>query len=333
MARGRRHLGRLLAAALTVALLVLPVPAYADRSDEWRARAEAAITAFVAQDDGQQTAFAYAYVTQAIAWLYGWNDPRAATYLDKVYSLRNPDGGWGLGYAWDFGGDSTVNPANTTYSVTLAGHVGPMLLEAYRAGKVPREDVKKVVDLLMSTPRVTAYGTTTGQCVAYSRSGNDSAFCVHNVNAGVGWFLTKANQAGVGATGLNKLVVDIVRREVAYYIPATMWWKYKDTASGNDADHNSYSGETMYDLVPQLGGEVAWNHMANAFNDNANAPVAHVRLASLAARPGHMHPSGATWWCVLGDQWMGEFDTWMTNASLGRLAQGGYYAAKAALAC
>lgn len=333
MNRWRRAIATLTAATLVAASL-FPGPAAAvDRSTEWRSRAVAALDAFAAADDGNQSAFSYAFVAQTVAWLYGWDDPRVDTYLAEVYERRNPDGGWGLNASHDWLGDGTVNPVDTTYTITIAGHVGPVLLEAHKAGKVPYVDVKSIVDLLMTSPRVTAYGTATGQCIAYSRSGNDSGFCVHNVNASVAWFLVAADAAGVQATGLTLLVVDILRREVANYIPGTMWWKYRDTTSLNDADHNSYMGETLYDLIPKIGATVAWNHMTHEFADNAVSPLAHARLTSLAARPGHMHPSGTTWWCVLGDDWMGEFDAFVATAPPGRLAQAAYYAARASLAC
>lgn len=335
-------------AALVLVLAVVvgaAVPAAATpRSDQWRTRAEAALARFVAGDDDKQTAFAYAYATQSAAWLYGWDDARVDALLAKVYARRNPDGGWGLPYAWDWLADGSVNPPTTTYTVTIAGHVGPMLLEAYKAGKVPQADVKKLVDLIMSTPRVTSYGTDRGQCVGYSRVPSDAQYCVHNVNAGAAWFLTKANEAGVQAQGLTTLVVDIIRRETAHYIvgPFTAngrtvvsWWKYKDTASLNDTDHNSYQAAAMYDLVPYLGQATVWNHMNNALSDNPeSAPLAHIRLTGLAPRPGVMHLSGTTWYCVLGDQWMTpEYDTWIVGANLGRLAQAAYYTARNALAC
>jgi hypothetical protein len=331
-------------AIMTVSALQAPLPASATpRGDQWRARALAAVTHFETHDQNGETAFAYAYMTQAIAWLYGWDDPRVGDYLAKVYSRRNPDGGWGLPYALDWLADGSVNPATTTYTVTLAGHVGPMLIEGYKAGKVPYADVKKVVDLLMSTPRVT-YDTTRGQCLGYSRVPSDAQFCVHNVNAGAAWFLTKANEAGVQAQGLTTLVGDIIRRETATYIvgPYTVgnrtvvsWWKYKDTTSLNDTDHNSYSAASMYDLVPYIGQAAVWNHMNNALADNDVAPLAHIRLSGLSGRPGTLHPSGTTWWCYLGDQWAAETDAYISanSSTPGRMAQVAYYSARNALSC
>lgn len=335
---------KLLAAALVVVgLLGLPAPARAQtRADEWRSRSVAALEAFIDGDDNQQTAFAYAYITQTIAWLYGWDDPRVDTYLAKVYARRNPDGGWGLPYAWDWLGNGSVNPATTTYTVTIAGHVGPMLLEAYKAGKVPKSDISTLVHLLMSTPRVTGYGTDKGQCIGYSRVPSDAQYCVHNVNAGAAWFLTKANEAGVQAQGLTSYVVDMVRREAAWYIvgpveinnrTVTSWWRYQDTASLSDTDHNSYEAASMYDLLPYLGRAAVWNHMNNALTDNDAAPLAHTRLTGMEPRPGVMHESGTTWYCVLGDQWLPEYDQWIQTANLGRLAQAGYYTARNSRVC
>lgn len=306
------------------------------RALRWQAIADEAITRFRAADSTASTAFALAYTAQAIAWRDGWTDYRVVAYLDRIYARANPDGGYGLGYAYDVFGDGTVNPASTTYTVTNVGHVGPVLLAGYEAGAVPRAKVKTLVDLTMSTARI---NTEQGHCVAYSRDPDDAkpGLCVHNVNAGAAWFLQEANAAGVGATGLAQLVTDITRREVYSYLPGTYWWRYADTRSMNDADHNSYSAESMYRLAYPIGREVSWQMMNTAYADNDGAPLVHMRLTALPAGPGAWSPTepGVTWWCTLGDQWFPEaeaaVDRWAGNTT--RLAQVAYYAGRAAQVC
>lgn len=310
-----------------------------DRQAEWSALAERAIAKFAAVDHGGEQAFGYAYTLGAIAKLHGWDDPRVITYLTKLYSLANPDGGYGLGFAYDQNGDGSVNPATTSYTVTMAGHVGPVLLEGYQAGAVPLDKVKILVQLIMSTGRI---DRSTGRCIAYSRAAADAVepHCVHNVSAGAGAFLAAALAAGVGVSGQARMILEITRREVYSYDPNLMWWHYRDTPSWNDVDHNSYDAESMYELAPWIGREAAWNHMTRSSFpeipgvDTDADPIAHMRLTSLPARPG------APDWCALGDQWIGEANAFLDDPApvVGgfagtRPAQVAYYAAKAAQAC
>jgi hypothetical protein len=242
--------------------------------------------------------------------------------------LQNPDGGYGLNYAWDALSDGTVNPAATTYTVTLAGHVGMPLLEGYRAGAVPPELVQQIVDLVVATPRI---DTADGICLAYSHHANDSGpgNCVHNINAGAAAFLLEAQAAGFaisdGANGDN-LIAGITRREVAAYLPAERSWPYRDNRNDlQDTDHNSYSAESMYYLAPAIGRQVAYHHMKLELADNPMAPIAHLRLTSLPYR------SGGPNWCKLGERWLGEAREF---ASVGdRLPQVAYYAARNAEVC
>jgi hypothetical protein len=330
---------RALTLLAVLALLLVPgQPAWADRGDEWRARALDALAALEALPDSAQ-AFPIAYQLGATAMLHGWDDPRVEPLLDRLYDVRNADGGWGLGYAYDFGGDGSTNPASTTYTVTLAGHVGPTLLAGYKAGKVPKADIQTLVNLLMSTPRIN-YETARGACLAYSRHANDNLTwaCVHNVNAGAGHFLQEAAGAGVTATGMQKLIADITRREAYAYQPTISgrdaWWRYADTSALNDADHNSYEAASMYHLAYGIGREPVYQHMADEWTDNAAAPIAHMRLTSMPGGPGSMSGS-TTRWCVMGDQWFGEYDAFVASnsGSQVRLAQAAYYAARNSLAC
>jgi len=347
--RARRYLAAVLA-GLLAATLLYSAPAAASRSTEWSSRAEAAIADFAAIDAANpvNNVNAYAYMAAAIARLHGWSDPRVADYLNDVYALVNPDGGYGLNFAYDALANGTTNPADTSYLITVADHVGQPLIEGYKAGVVPYAKVKSLVDLVMAWPQIN-YNTAYGKCLAYSRHANDNVVygCVHNADVAAARFLYDASNAGVGATGLNKLVVDITRRETFAYIPGpitvygvsyTAWWRFMDTTSMSDTDHNSYIAYALYPLVVPITAEVAVNHMNNALADNSMAPVAHLRLTGLPARPGAMHPTEpTTWWCVLGDQWLPELDAYTAAAVTAgdgrRLAQVAYYAAANSLAC
>src|SRR5262249_5560420 len=64
----------------------------------WQPRTKAAIAAYEKLDDSTADAFILSYEALAVAGAYGWNDPRVHTYLQRVMSLRNPSGAWGLGY-------------------------------------------------------------------------------------------------------------------------------------------------------------------------------------------------------------------------------------------
>lgn len=306
------------------------------RSDAWRSRAVTAINAFRARDTGADSAHAYAYMAGACGLMHGWSHAWTTAYLTKVYALANPDGGWGLPQPYDAFQDGSTNPASTTYSVSLAGHVGPVLLTGYKAGVVPAATVARVAALLMAAPRVPV---DRGQCVSYSMASADAqvGYNVHNVNAGVARYLQDASAAGVGATGAQALVVDITLHEVAAYNPATRWWSYMADGAPQDADHNSYSAESMYYLAYPVGREAVYQHLTTAYADNALAPIAHMRLVSLPGGPGSWSRTtpGVTLWAELGDQWLPEIDSWIASppSPAGtRYAQAAYYCARNAVA-
>lgn len=306
---------RLVAIILALAVLLVPAPAQATPADI----AADAIAAFEAADSGTEGPHAYAYMAAAVGYRYGWTDPRVVTYLAKLYSLRNPDGGWGLGTAWDAFQDGTTNPATTTYTVTLADHVGPVLLEAYQHGLVPAADVQAMVNLLMST-HSTIY-TASGRCIAYSRSGFDNAVtvgCVHNVNSAAAWFLLEARAAGFDAPGLVTKVAEMVRMEAGAWKWQTRWWPYIGTGSPADTDHTAAQAWQTWDLARPLGEATATKILTEfaTLQDNAMAPVAVVRLATLS-------PEMA----ALADPWMGEVDDLVDSPPSTRaLAQVAYWA-------
>lgn len=309
-----------------------------ERSNWWRDRAVAALNIFAGADTGVGTSFGYSMAAGAAGMLNGWGHPYTTATLTKLLDTRNPDGGYGLGVPYDALGDGTVNSADTTYSVTLAGHVGPTLLAAYRGGStvVARVDVQDVIDLLVTAPRVPV---ARGQCVAYSFAPADAAGQVHNVNAGAAWFLADANAAGFGATGLQKLITDITIAELVAYREAEFWWPYLDDgpSAGQDPDHNSYQAESMYRLAYWVGREVAYRQMTPGLSPPGNAmdPIAHTRLAGLPGGPGSWSrtTAGVTLWAELSDQWRDEQDAYLAAITApDRAAQFAYYAARASRA-
>lgn len=335
----KRLLSALAAAVLTAAFLCpLPASARVDptRSEAWRAiavRAQARLDVLAAT--GTQRAMTLALAAQSTAWLSptGWADPAALAYLTRLYATQNPDGGYGLGYAYDAHGDGTVNPATTTYTVTLAGHVGPVLLDAYRAGVVPRAKVQQLFDLVASTPRI---DTTAGRCVAYSRNANDvkSGLCVHNVNAGAAAFLLDAGRDGFATPWW--LVQGIVQREMSAYNAGTRFWPYRDNMAPapQDADHNSYDAESMYTLAYPVGYSAAYVALTATPDGDPETPIVYMRLVGLPPAPTAM--SGTTTvWCLLGDTWLDEVDAYVTAfwSDPLRLSQASYYTSRASRAC
>ena len=336
---------RILTALLLVAALLYPTPAAAaDRADRWRALAVQALDAFEASDGGGDggtgslKVMSYGLAYEASGRTRGWTDVRTTRYLAKILSMKNPDGGYGLPFAYDVLGDGTINPATSTYTVTMADHVGSPLLEGYKHGAVPRAEVQSIVNLIMSTPRI---DTAQGQCVAYSRHANDSVpyACVHNVNAGAARFLLEANSAGVGKSGLALLVEGVMRREVSAYLPASKNWHYADTPLMTDQAHRGYEVYSIYYLAPPLGSNLAWYMMNTDYTPTvglAQSVNVHARLTALPAGIGNIPPSptGINRWCALGDRWLTEVGTFIAALpDPGAGAQMAQLAAKAADAC
>lgn len=329
----RRLLAAFSAAVLSAAFLCPPPAAgQADltRSQRWEAIAQRALDRLdTVAVGGTQRAFTLGFAAQSHAWLgeQGWHGPDAQQYLDRLYAVRNPDGGWGLGYSYDAHGDGTVNPATTTYVVTLADHVGRPLLDAYRAGVVPQADVQKVIDLITTAPRI---DTAAGRCLAYSRDPDDAkpGLCVHNVNAGAAAFLLEAGAAGFAVPWW--LVAGISKRTASQYNLTTRFTPYRDNTAPapDDPDHAGYTAESMLRLDPPIGYVAAYHLMVNDYS-YAHTPLAHARLTSAPPVPG-----GASW-CELGDRWTGELDAYLAAhwSDPVRLAQVAYYAARAARVC
>jgi hypothetical protein len=331
-----------MAALLTVLVFVSgPAANAADpltRSQQWRAIAEEALAGY--KTAPQPTSFLplmQSTAILAIARLNGWDDPQIDVLLSKLLAERNPDGGWGVGAPFPSKNGTDTNPATTTYTVTLAGHVGPTLLAAYKAGVLTNtEPLKTITSLLMTTGRI---NTPEGQCVAYSRSSFDvgTGLCVHNVNAGVADYLTQAAAAGFGKTGLQKLVVDITRRENSAYNPAWSGWSYQDNRTvSQDPDHQGYEGRSFYFLMYPVGREAIY-HVLAAPTVNDDSRRGHMQLVATPGGPGSqgLVDKTTTLWCEMGDRWLDEAADYVA-ASTGdamRLAQAADLAAANSLAC
>lgn len=339
-----RRRALLLAAVLTAAFLC-PQQAAAEpvstRSEQWRAIAVQALSAYAATTvPVKSAAFTYSSALLATGTTYGWADPRVPPLLAQLMSVRNAEGGWGLGYAYP-AFDGSINPAGTTYTVTLAGHVGPALLAAWKGGALTDpEPLRRITELLMGTAR---YTSAAGTCVAVSRDPNDAGsaahpdYCVHNINAGVADYLTQASAVGFGRSGLQKLVVDIVRFEITTYNPAWSNWAYQNTGNAEqDPDHGSYSAQSLYFAAYPVGREAAFQLLASPATVD-DGKRAHMRLVALPGGPGSMSRDvpGVTLWCEMGDQWLPEAQTYVaaSGGDAKRLAQAAMFAALNAEAC
>jgi len=321
------------------------------RAQAWGQLADGAIAAFEAAADADgQPPMAYGYLIRAIAMRSSWSDSRigtpttAGTLLGKLYSQRNPDGGWGLGY--EFTGPGGVkNPATTTYGVTIADHVGIPLIEAHLAGLVPKTDIQTLVNVAMGLQRCTF---PSGVAVAYSNQPADkvtttNGLDVHNVNAGVAVFLQAAQDIGCAKTGLNILVEDIQRFEsAAWYNGGARWWPYKGTGSLGDTDHTGYEADSFHGFLSDrisglgypIGAELAYRILSTGVggdhDDKPSARIAWARLAGLPPSAGRM-VGETTQWLVLADQYLDTITAFVAAGSNTRQkAQIACWAARAA---
>lgn len=309
-----KMMGRLcLAAALALtALLPTHAPASARAAvatSDWGNLADLALTRLAAADDGRQTAFTYAYAASAAGNRYGWDAPATTAYLAKVFALRLANGGWAATYG-----------GTTVYTVTLADHVGPVLLEAYQGGAdgVGAGDVSAVAVRLVSA----AQWVTVGKCVSYLIY-SPSADCVHNQNSAVAAFLVSVREAGIMVPGADALVAQIVRRETYAFNGTVNGWPYSDTQSAvQDADHGSLSAEAAMALYPPVGRLAITKIMSTTYAgaSEINAPLAHLRAGAFD--------------CARADAFSAEAYAYLAAQSDPmRLAQVARWAARLAVVC
>lgn len=303
------------------------------RSAAWADITAAAITGFEAADNDDQTPHAYACICSAIGRRYGWTDPRVAGYQAKLYERRNPDGGWGLNYPFTSPGAS-LNPANTTYTITLADNVGLTLVDLFRRGLIPFDDIHDVASLLMT---VQSYLFGSGRGLAYALvSTNDINATnnrnVHNVNSMAAWFLLQAQNFGFTANGLNLRVVDIARLESYSWTRNTRWWPYRGNLSASDTDHTAVQAWALYpSMVGEMARETAYKVMTDPnTTDEPAATIARARLTNLPGRPGSWSTvePGVSMFAVLGDNWLNDCVSFTLDPPTTRgLAQMAYWSA------
>ena len=228
-----------------------------DSARGWAEAGDVAIGRVTAADDGDLGPHTYAYTAWATALRQGWDAPLVERYLGEIRRLRNPDGGWGLPDPFDAYQDGSVNSERTTYTITLARHVGRPLLEGYRAGVVAAPEIQSIIDLLVAAPTVPT--TLPGLCVAYSFAAADAQQpCVHNVNVAVAGFLADARAAGFSAPGLDRRVAAILRHELAAYLPEEANWPYMGAGGRrNDMTHLDGTVYALRTLAPQISDQVA----------------------------------------------------------------------------
>ena len=195
----------------------------------------------------------------------GWDSPAVTDALEHLLQLRNSDGGWGVQVAWDAFGNGTINPADTSYTVTTAEHVGPALLEAWDHDLVSDEDLRAAVDSVMAAP---TWKVTGGRCIGYSSSRNDAGLCVPNVSMGAAaWLKDVRNTTGWVVPGLNELVADVTTASRYQWNPTTGYWSYSDMAihrgRPQDARHQGYTIQSALTLDPKLGHTASALVLAN----------------------------------------------------------------------
>jgi hypothetical protein len=275
----------------------------------WAQRADQAIEAAESSDPGP-SAFQAAWLASAIAHRKGWEDPQALHYLHEALSQQQPSGGYGLPYAWDAFSDGTVNPASTTYTVSL-WQVGDVALEAYQAGAVPESAVSSILDALFAQPRIK---TAAGYAVAYSNAMGDvkRGYVTHNVNAAAALLAYKITKAGIYGHHSPAVSADfvrvLVREEEATYVASSHDWRYADYRTrANDASHNAVDITAMMTLSPGIGrSAVKWT-MTHALADPTGF-AAHAWLAQFD--------------CADSAQWLSEYDAGIASP---RFATFNYY--------
>ncbi|SDX80356.1 hypothetical protein SAMN05421504_103908 [Amycolatopsis xylanica] len=264
--------------AVVVALLLTMTPAASAAEDKWVSLADRTYTESVAAVAAADSSGVYVRVqfVAPLAWYagtrFGWRDERTQGWLRRLYALRTPTGGYGLGAPFDAFGDKTVNPADTAYSITVAWHVGRTLIAGYDGGGVPASAVREAASMLNTV------GASAGErCPAYSEHVNDLGKpCVWNVSAAAAWFLGQALRRG--------LVPEWERREagakvrtwladvVANYRDDLGGWTYQANSSPlQDAWHNAPTVAAV--LGTPLGPRALAGQFRNFPASGANADL------------------------------------------------------------
>ncbi|MGH3444127.1 MAG: hypothetical protein ACRDPB_02015 [Nocardioidaceae bacterium] len=231
-----------------------------------------------AGDDLGLESLTIAYQVRLEAFVAGkWDDPRVHDTLQALLALKTTGNQRGnSGYLrpaqgpWDAFGDGSTNTADTIYTVTLADHVGPTILEAVSYGVLPETEAYFVLDALLALP---VHDSPFGEYLPYSDSPTDQAFPTVNVSVGAAAFLQQALQAGTTRPGQQELIDRLSPLAAATYeIEEPHWWPY---AYCTDPDNPRYDVGWIRDP-----GEQDWNHEAYTAEaaDLLGLPVAEAAL-------------------------------------------------------
>jgi hypothetical protein len=221
----------------------------------YRAAARGATTAStgaaLAQAASRTTAADAASLVWEEAQSSGWRSAATKSRIAALLATRTSTGGYGLSAAWDAYGDGTVNPAGTTYTVTTAGHVGWVLIEAAKNAALPAGALESAVDAVLAIPRVNG-----GTCLAYSDSPHDAAKpCVYNVSHGAAAFLVQVRRlTDHRAAEVDALVSALRSKLTSGYDPVTGYWQYMAGAGkAQDISHQVYTAKSVDIVDPGFG--------------------------------------------------------------------------------
>lgn len=245
--------------------------------DDWIALGELALGAFWNRRQPVEPSAALAFALGAQAQVDGWTSKNCRSLLDELRETRNPDGGYGLGRPYDAFQDGTVNPADTTYLVTITGHVGRVLLDGHEAGVIEDQELGGLVDLTLDFPRVLS--KRPGVALAYSRHPHDRSWCVHNVNASAGVFLLRAGKRLPARADAAAVIAGIAQRQAAGYVGPQGSWRYIEGQPRlNDANHNAGSIEAALGLTSPIGQDALLKMLATFRVRKWTDPIALIRL-------------------------------------------------------
>ncbi|HET7389078.1 MAG TPA: hypothetical protein VFJ19_20710 [Nocardioidaceae bacterium] len=229
-------------------------------------------------DDLGLASLTIAYQARLEAFAAGsWDDPRVQETLGDLLKFKTTGNQRGSsGYlrpaqgSWDAFGDGSPNTADTVYSVTLADHVGPTVLDAVSHGVLPETEAYFVVDALLALP---VHQSPFGDYLPYSDSPTDQAFATVNVSVGAAAFLQQAMDAGISRPGQRELIDRLSPLAGATYeVEMPHWWPY---AYCTDPDNPRYGVGWVRDPAEQ-----DWNHEAYTAEtaDVLGLPVAETAL-------------------------------------------------------
>lgn len=245
--------------------------------DDWIALGELALGAFWNRRQPVEPSAALAFALGAQARVDGWASDQCRSLLDELRATRNSDGGYGLGRSYDAFQDGTVNPADTTYLVTITGHVGRVLLDGHEAGVIDDQELGVLVDLTLDFPRVPS--RRPGVALAYSNHPHDRNWCVHNVNASAGAFLLRAGRRLPLRTDAAAVIAGIAQRQAAGYLGLQGSWRYIEGQPRlNDANHNAGSIEAALGLTSAIGHDALLKMLATFRVRKWTDPIALIRL-------------------------------------------------------